>query len=58
MYAEGVGVAKDEPQAYFWWLLASAQDDAAGRNRDLVAERLTAAQRDEAQAKARDWKQK
>ena len=59
MYANGNGVPKDVQQAYFWWLLSSAQDHpVAVKNRELMAERLTPAQRAEAQTKARDWKPK
>ncbi len=59
MYAKGDGVPKDSQQAYFWWLLSSAQGHMfAAKNRDLVAERLTPARRAEAQAQARDWKPK
>jgi TPR repeat protein len=59
MYVNGAGVPKDAQQAYFWWLLASAQGETnSAKNRDLIALRLTPAQRAQAHDKARDWKPK
>ncbi len=59
MYANGAGVPKDAQQAYFWWLLSSAQGEtSSAKNRDLVALRLTPAQRAQAHDKAREWKPK
>ena len=59
MYDAGRGVPKDRQLAYFWWLLAAASgNDNARKNRDIVEPDLTAAQRSEAQASARDWKPK
>lgn len=56
MYIVGRGVPKDEQQAYFWWLLASANGlKSAVKNRDLVEGDLSAAQRAQAQAAARNW---
>ncbi len=57
MYDKGQGVPKDLAKAYFWWLLASEREvpDAA-RNRDRIEKLLTAAQRDEAQAAAKQWR--
>jgi localization factor PodJL len=56
-YYKGLGVAKDEQQAYFWFLLASAAgDEEAVRARERVESGLTEAQRAATQAKARDWK--
>jgi S1-C subfamily serine protease len=57
MYEQGLGVPKDEQQAYFWWLLAAAQGNAeAPEFRDRIARRLTAQQRAAAQARARQWR--
>jgi TPR repeat protein len=57
MYANGHGVPKDFQLAYYWWLLASAQGiDAARNNRDRIEASLTATQRADAQAAAREWK--
>ncbi len=57
MYGTGTGVAKDDQQAYFWWLLAAAKGVAeAVKLRDLTEPRLTPLQRADAQAAARDWK--
>jgi uncharacterized protein len=59
MYDAGRGVPKDTQLAYFWWLLAAASgNDNARKNRDIVEPDLTATQRSEAQASARDWKPK
>jgi len=57
MYDKGQGVPKDLGKAYFWWLLASERGapDAA-RNRDRIEKLLTAAQREEAQTAAKQWK--
>jgi S1-C subfamily serine protease len=59
MYANGIVFTKDEQMAYFWWLLASAQgnQEAVGF-RDFVERGLSAEQRTQAQAKARDWRPK
>lgn len=57
MYANGHGVPKDFQLAYYWWLLASAQANEAARNsRDRIEASLTATQRADAQAAAREWK--
>jgi S1-C subfamily serine protease len=57
MYEQGLGVPKDEQQAYFWWLLAAARGHAdAPEFRDRIERRLTAQQRAAAQAQARQWR--
>jgi len=56
MYDKGQGVPKDEQQAYFWWLLASAQGhEGAEKNRDIIEQQLTPSQRVTAQTAARNW---
>lgn len=56
MYADSLGVPKDEEEAYFWWLLASGHGDLTARkNRDLIATRLSPVQRDNARARAVAW---
>ena len=58
-YANGRGVAKDEVEAYKWWLLAGAQgDELAKKNIPLIERDLTAAQRAEGQKLAREFKKK
>ena len=59
MYANGQGVAKDEVEAYKWWLLAGAQGDEFAKKKIPLIERdLTAAQRAEGKRLAREWKSK
>lgn len=59
MYANGIGVPKDEETAYFWFLLSSAQgEEIAVRNRDKIEKDLTPKQRANAQAAAHVWKPK
>ncbi|MSU40672.1 MAG: hypothetical protein EXS28_03030 [Pedosphaera sp.] len=59
MYANGRGVAKDEVEAYKWWLLAGAQGlESAKKNILLIESDLTAAQRAEGQRLAKEWKPK
>ncbi|MSU42015.1 MAG: sel1 repeat family protein [Pedosphaera sp.] len=59
MYADGLGVAKDEVEAYKWWLLAGAQgDELAKKKIPLIEKDLTATQRLEGQRLAREWKPK
>jgi len=56
MYYNGHGVPKDDQSAYFWLLLSSAQGDQdAVKNRDIVEQALSPAQRAEAQAAMRNW---
>ena len=57
MYSSGSGVAKDDQQAYFWYLLAAVDGhrDSAKR-RDRAEAKLPPQQRAEAQAAARNWK--
>ncbi len=64
MYGNGQGVPQDYVQAHKWYNLATArflasqteERDAAVKNRDRVAARLTPAQIAEAQRLAGEWK--
>jgi len=63
MYSEGQGVPQDFIQAHLWYNLAASSrtgDDreTAVKNRDLLAEKMTAEQIAEAQRLAREWKPK
>ena len=54
MYGNGEGVLQDYRFAYMWFNLAAAQgDELAKENRDIVAKRMTPAQRSEAQKMSR-----
>ncbi len=60
MYGTGQGVPQDYVEAHIWYNLAGAQSsgenrDLAVKNRDVVAERMTADQVAEAQRRAREW---
>jgi S1-C subfamily serine protease len=57
VYAKGIGVPKNAQQAYFWFLLSSANgSDVAIKNRDIIEGDLTPNERAIAQTAARDWK--
>jgi len=63
MYANGQGVPQDYIQAHMWYILAASSggdDDGemAAKNRDEIAEKMTAEQIAEAQRLAREWKPK
>jgi len=59
MYAAGEGVRQNYVNAHLWFNLAAAQGDQdAAKNLDLVEQRMTPAQLDEAQMLAREWKPK
>jgi len=59
MYAAGEGVRQNYVNAHLWFNLAAAQGDQdAAKNLDLVEQRMTPAQLDEAQRLAREWKPK
>ncbi len=59
MYHMAWGVPQDYVQAHLWYNLAAAQGtDQARKNRDIIADRMTPAQIDEAQRLAREWKPK
>jgi len=59
MYADGRDVPQDFVQAYMWFNLAAAQGfQAAVKDRDLIAQRMTPAQIAEAQKLAREWRPK
>ena len=54
MYGTGRGVPQDWVLAYAWYSIAAAGgEDVARRNRDLVAERMTASQLEAAQDRSR-----
>jgi uncharacterized protein len=56
-YDSGEGVAKDEIEAYKWWLLAAAQgNDDAKYNMTIVENKMTREQIAEGQRLARDFK--
>jgi TPR repeat protein len=66
MYAQGLGMPQDKVLAYKWVSLAASRlaasekksrDDAVNL-RDQIASKMTAAQIDEAQKLARDWRSK
>ncbi len=60
-YAKGEGVPQDYVQAHMWLNLATSKlppgkdHDKAVKNRDVVAKRMTPAQRCEALKLAREW---
>ncbi len=59
MHAKGRGVPQDNVQAHMWMSLVAAQgDEQARKSRDIVAEKMTPAQRADAQRLAREWKPK
>ena len=59
MFATGQGVPQNYEQAHMWFNLAGAEGKPDGnRNRDGVAEKMTAAQIAEAQRLAAEWKAK
>ena len=56
-YANGRGVPKDEMEAYKWSLLARAQGNEDAKQTIVILEgRLTPAQREEGQRRAREFK--
>ena len=64
MYTNGEGAPQNYAQAHMWYNLAASRlptgevrDDAVF-NRDLVAEKMTPAQKSEAQKLAREWRPK
>ena len=62
LYANGQGVRQDYVQAYKWFSLAASGSttpeyrDNAGKNRDIIADRMTPEQIKEAQRLAAEWK--
>ena len=59
MYLYGIGVPKDEAEAYKWYLLAGAQgDEQAKKSIADIEKDLTPAQRAEGKRLARVWKPK
>ncbi len=65
-YAKGEGVSQDNVSAHMWFNLAAARfptsdtrnRNAAARNRELVASKMTPDEIAEAQKQAREWKPK
>jgi TPR repeat protein len=56
-YDNGLGVPQDKVRAYMWLNLSAAQGrEGAAAFRDLIARRMTPAQKEEAQKLAREWK--
>ncbi len=59
MYGNGLGVAKDEVEAYKWFLLSGVQGNgSAKRYIPLIEKRLTPEQRAEGQKRFREFKKK
>ena len=59
LHAEGLGVRRDDVEAFMWFQLAVDQGESdAANNRDWLAERMTPAQIAEAQRLAREWRPK
>ncbi|MDG4596580.1 MAG: tetratricopeptide repeat protein [Candidatus Contendobacter sp.] len=57
MYEEGQGVPPDYAQAYFWYTLADGQGDSqAPQAKQDVAKKMTRAQVEEAERRAREFK--
>jgi TPR repeat protein len=57
MYDTGRGVPKDEVLGYMWLNLAAASgEESGGKNRDIIAIRMTGTQIAEAQRLSREWK--
>jgi TPR repeat protein len=56
-YDNGLGVPQDKVRAYMWLNLSAAQGrEGAAAFRDLIARRMTPAQKEEAQKLTREWK--
>jgi TPR repeat protein len=56
-YDNGLGVPQDKVSAYMWLNLSASQGrEGAAAFRDLIARRLTPAQKEEAQKLTREWK--
>lgn len=57
LYRDGSGVARDDIEAHKWLTLASTvhYDKQAAFERDLLARRMTAQQKEEARARAQAW---
>jgi len=59
MYADGVGVPKNNVTAYMWHLLAELSGETRSRvARERLAPSMTADQKSEAQARAFEWLRK
>jgi TPR repeat protein len=59
MYADGIGVPRDNVTAYMWHLLAELSGETRSRAaRERLRRSLTADQKSEAQARASDWLRK
>jgi hypothetical protein len=58
MYELGMGVTQDYVQAHMWFNIASANGNAnARKNRDIVANKMSPKQLEQAQKLASDWMQ-
>jgi TPR repeat protein len=56
-YDNGLGVPQDKVSAYMWLNLSASQGrEGAAAFRDLIARRMTPAQKEEAQKLTREWK--
>jgi hypothetical protein len=59
LYAKGQGVPRDSVQAYMWFALSSARGNpTAVKNRDAVADLMTAAEIAAAKKMTYEWKRK
>ncbi len=59
VYEEGLGLPRNLPEAYFWYVLADEGGSGVGQApRSELAPRLTAAQRASVEARAAKWKPK
>ena len=64
VYGNGDGVPQDYARAHMWLNLAASRfppgenRDQAVENRDIVAKRMSPAQKSEAQKLAREWRPK
>ena len=57
LYDNGLGVPQDKIRAYMWLNLSASQGrEGAAAFRDLIARRMTPAQKEEAQKLTREWK--
>jgi len=55
MYAEGIGVKKEDEKAYFWLMIAAAQNENYAKARDIAAQKLSPEILGATQERARKW---
>lgn len=56
MYSKGLGVSQSLQDAYFWYLISSAQGNSgATKERDQIESQLNQKQITQMQTKARNW---